>query len=56
MSDFSIMLHMDVDYMWCWYIIDTLGNPVLMSARAHFLLEDAKQEVDELCAMLKLCA
>ena len=40
------MFHMDDDYMWRWYRTNVTGDPVCMSTKSFFSLEDARLDYD----------
>lgn len=44
MCDVNPMYHMDVDYMWRWFVTSEAGSFVAISANAFFKFEDAKQD------------
>jgi hypothetical protein len=50
------MFHMDMAYMWRWYINDARGNPIFMSASWFFKFEDARRDYDDAQAWLTALA
>lgn len=46
MSCTNPIIHMDLDYMWRWYIINAAGNTKCMSTRSFFAYEDARRDFD----------
>jgi hypothetical protein len=43
------LFHMDADYDWRWYIVDSRNKLVAMSANSFFKFEDAKRDFEKAC-------
>lgn len=56
MPNHSPMFHMDEDYNWRWYIVDSYGNLICISAESFFEFDEAKQDYELACLIMKQAA
>lgn len=56
MPNYHPMFHMDKDYNWRWYIIDSYGVLICISANSFFKFEDAKRDYETACLILTQAA
>lgn len=46
MADVNPILHLDHDFMWCWYEVDDRSQTVFLSAQSFFSREDCMQDYE----------